>query len=281
MSDDKIKVPYLSRRITGKERVRVAAFILWPESCNIDLVDRMIEETRTPCARSPLHDKDTYTRNDVEAWLDRHGAKVDLEWSESELRECVDRLNAVLDASLCCPWIGDRKKPHYHYVIAFSGSKTSAQICEMIGNATDYIERVDNKAGALKYLCHLKNPEKYQYSIEEIKNINGMDLSCITTIDELERMDYSDQIIDYIEKNRVWSFWSLMNWARKSGDFQLKKEIKASAPFWMALISSFGNERAAARREYLETEKAIAERAEDLGISYDAATGEVVEGDFA
>ena len=62
------------------------------------------------------------------------------------------------------------KKPHYHVVVCFEGPTTYKNvlenICEPIGATIP--KRVMSLRGIYRYLCHLDNPEKYQYNKEEI-----------------------------------------------------------------------------------------------------------------
>lgn len=68
------------------------------------------------------------------------------------------------------------KKPHYHVVFAFSGKKSFDQvktICTAVNAVTPQV--VNDLRGMLRYLVHKDNPEKAQYSIEDIKCLGGAD----------------------------------------------------------------------------------------------------------
>ena len=66
---------------------------------------------------------------------------------------------------------GEAKKAHYHVLIMFDSVKTIEQareICEKIGGVG--CEKVNSLRGYARYLCHLDNPEKFQYTPSEVKN---------------------------------------------------------------------------------------------------------------
>lgn len=64
---------------------------------------------------------------------------------------------------------GEIKKAHYHLIFIFDTLKSFDQIkeiCDMIGAVTP--QRCLSLRGAARYLCHLDNPEKYQYNVEDV-----------------------------------------------------------------------------------------------------------------
>ena len=71
---------------------------------------------------------------------------------------------------------GETKKPHYHVMIMFEGVKTVEQATEIfnqIGGVGHEI--VQSARGYARYLCHLDNPEKHQYSPDDVKAYGGAD----------------------------------------------------------------------------------------------------------
>ena len=76
---------------------------------------------------------------------------------------------------------GEIKKAHYHVVIMFDSVKTIEQavaVFEKIGGVG--CEKVNSIRGYARYLCHLDNPEKFQYPQEKVRALCGADY--ITTI---------------------------------------------------------------------------------------------------
>ena len=71
---------------------------------------------------------------------------------------------------------GESKKAHWHVLIMFEGVKTNEQakaVFELIGGVG--VEVVQSLRGYARYLCHMDNPEKHQYSPEAVRSLCGAD----------------------------------------------------------------------------------------------------------
>lgn len=71
---------------------------------------------------------------------------------------------------------GEPKKAHWHVMIMFEGVKTPDQakaIFDLIGGVG--LEVVQSLRGYARYLCHMDNPEKHQYSPEDVRSLCGAD----------------------------------------------------------------------------------------------------------
>lgn len=73
---------------------------------------------------------------------------------------------------------GSPKKPHWHVIYIFDGPHSYEQMKEISDsvNAAPPV-RVLNVRGAVRYLIHLDDPEKYQYHLGELKSFCGLDVS--------------------------------------------------------------------------------------------------------
>lgn len=72
------------------------------------------------------------------------------------------------------------KKPHYHVVLMFDSVKTEEQakeVFDMIGGVVPPSKtfKVQSLRGISRYLCHLDNPEKYQYDTSDVRSLCGAD----------------------------------------------------------------------------------------------------------
>ena len=71
---------------------------------------------------------------------------------------------------------GEKKKPHWHVIICFDSVKSIEQ-------ARDFFEKINgvgcdivlSKRGYLRYFCHLDNPEKCRYSVNDVLSFGGGD----------------------------------------------------------------------------------------------------------
>ena len=78
---------------------------------------------------------------------------------------------------------GVLKKPHYHVLMCTEGKKTREQFREMASSFGGVgSEIVQSIRGYSRYLCHLDNPEKAQYSVTDIKSFGGADFEAYVTL---------------------------------------------------------------------------------------------------
>ena len=71
---------------------------------------------------------------------------------------------------------GESKKAHYHVQVMFDSVKTNEQAKEFFDTFKGVgCEVVNSARGYARYLCHLDNPEKAQYSIDDVMAYGGAD----------------------------------------------------------------------------------------------------------
>ncbi|MGG5322397.1 MULTISPECIES: replication protein [unclassified Enterococcus] len=94
----------------------------------------------------------------------------------------------ILD-DMCIPWVesplhdrdvnpdGEVKKPHWHIILLFGSNKSYEQVKEITAKLrAPNPMKCANVRGAVRYLAHLDNPEKFQYSKEDIKAHCGAEI---------------------------------------------------------------------------------------------------------
>lgn len=108
---------------------------------------------------------------------------------------------------------GEPKKPHYHVVVAYEGKKSPEQVKSFFDSFCGVgLEVVQSLRGYARYLCHLDNPEKAQYSVEDVRSF-GIDY--IATIGlPTDKYKAIGEMIDWVEANDISSFAELMVFAR-------------------------------------------------------------------
>lgn len=168
----------MAEKKSSTSRTRNFACVVYPDSAPENWQE-ILSELHVPAFISPLHDKDINNSS------------------------------------------GEPKKPHYHVMIMFEGVKTKDQafdVFEAIGGAVDRsknhgLEVIQSQRGYARYLCHLDNPEKYQYPQEMVRQLCGADYS--TTIGLVtDKYKAIGEMIDYCELNDVYSFSELLRYAR-------------------------------------------------------------------
>lgn len=161
---------------------------------------------------------------------------------------CIDKINELHIPCFISPWhdkdvnpTGEKKKPHRHVLFNFDSVKTWNQvrdIVEQIGGVG--VESVMSNRAYARYLCHLDNPEKAQYNINDVLILGGLDyVELINSCADEYALLY--EIIDYVLKNDIFNFreflvycqTSKFDWFelmfRKRHLYDVKEVIKANA----------------------------------------------------
>lgn len=127
-----------------------------------------------------------------------------IEWIESPLHEFDTNAN------------GECKKPHRHILLMFGGVKSYEQVLDLIAPLHCPIpQRCHNAKAMVRYMAHLDNPEKHQYSVTDIVAHGGVDIAELLRPSSSERYDLIDEMIAYVKDNDVTEFQDLMDYARK------------------------------------------------------------------
>ena len=131
------------------------------------------------------------------------------------------------------------KKPHYHVMIMFDGVKTTDQasaIFDKIGGVGREI--VQSLRGYARYLCHLDNPEKHQYSPEGVRALCGADYMGVIGL-PIDRYAAIGDMIDFCDSNSIYSY------------AQLRKYARSHRPDWFRILCDSGT---VVMREFLKSQ---------------------------
>lgn len=117
------------------------------------------------------------------------------------------------------------KKPHYHLMLMFEGNKSFDQIKTLLEPLNGTIPfQCTSLRGYARYLCHLDDPEKTQYLIDQVLCFGGADyLDAIN----LPKDDFRTlcMMLDYIKVSKVPTF------------FEFLMFCKDHRPDWLKVIS--------------------------------------------
>lgn len=109
---------------------------------------------------------------------------------------------------------GEFKKPHYHIIIMFDSVKTCEQAKEIFAKIGGVgCEVVNSIRGYARYLCHLDNPEKWQYSCDKVRCLCGVDYYNIIGL-ATDKYQAIAEMIDFINENNIKSYKDLMTYCR-------------------------------------------------------------------
>lgn len=160
-------------------------------------------------------------------------------WQETLSEMCIPCFISPLHDKDINP-DGETKKPHFHVMLMYDSVKTLEQAVEVfsqIGGVGHEI--IQSIRGYARYLCHLDNPEKAQYSPEDVTAYGGADY--ITTIGLVtDKYKAIGEIIDFCEENDIFNYAQLLVWCRANrfdwfrvlcdnGTFVVKEYLKSRA----------------------------------------------------
>lgn len=133
---------------------------------------------------------------------------------------------------------GEDKKPHYHVMAMYDSVKTPEQAMEFFSSFGGVgCEPVKSVRAYARYLCHLDNPEKAQYSIDNVVSYGGADyMHAIGT--QADKAQSIREMVAWIEENDIICFADLFTYASvnrsdwfdcliNSGAYVIKEFIKS------------------------------------------------------
>lgn len=114
---------------------------------------------------------------------------------------------------------GEPKKAHYHIILCYAGPTSYNVVKQLTERLNQPIpQALEQVRGYYRYLTHKDNPEKYQYSDDDIRTLNGFDISDFVELSksevleikrklqclirELDILEYSD-FMDYLLDNEM------------------------------------------------------------------------------
>lgn len=130
------------------------------------------------------------------------------------------------------------KKPHYHIMAMYDSVKSPEQATEFFKSFGGVgCETVNSVRGYARYLCHLDNPEKAQYSTDDVVSLGGADyIAAIGTA--ADKAKAIREMVNWIEENDCICFADLFMHASvnrsdwfdcliNSGAYVVKEYIKS------------------------------------------------------
>lgn len=115
---------------------------------------------------------------------------------------------------------GTLKKAHNHVMVMYDSVHSLDQAKELFSSIGGVgCEVVQTKRGMARYLCHLDNPEKHQYDIEDVYELGGADYLDVIT-NESDNFATFQELVYYVKENGVEDVTSLF-------DMLLEEDSKA------------------------------------------------------
>lgn len=105
---------------------------------------------------------------------------------------------------------GTCKKAHYHVLFMFDGKKSLDQVKAVISAFGGVgCESVQSIRGYARYLCHLDNPEKAQYSPDDVRAFCGADYTATIGL-VTDKYKAIREMIAFCEDNQMFSYADLL-----------------------------------------------------------------------
>lgn len=113
---------------------------------------------------------------------------------------------------------GETKKAHWHVVLSFKNPTTYEKACEVFQAINAVVPpeekcKVKDFKQMARYLCHLDQPNKHRYSIDDVVSIGAVDYAALVMSgsDEDEMLD---EIFDFIIQYSVIRFCDFIDLVR-------------------------------------------------------------------
>ena len=178
---------------------------------------------------------------------------------------------------------GEVKKPHWHILLTFEGNKSYQQVKEIADKLNAPIpQRVESARGMVRYMIHMDNPEKYQYSKSKIIGHGGADVESYFELTATNRLDILKDIVNYIREKNITEFADLTFYAIENNSDWFDVIANHNSIFLRNLLTSMRNRLNVNSCERKEPEgftnrgrafelkkqgKKVSEIAEALGVS--------------
>lgn len=162
---------------------------------------------------------------------------------------------------------GEPKKPHYHVMVMFEGKKSLNQVQDLFSSFGGVgCELVESLRGMARYLCHLDNPEKYQYPVSEVISLSGSDyLEAIGL--PTDKYVSVGEIMDFCVKYEFYSFSELAIYCKANRYDWYRVLVDKSTIYMREFLKSL---------KWDKYDKDIVHRVDCDGNLFDVRTGEII-----
>ena len=136
---------------------------------------------------------------------------------------------------------GDEKKAHYHVLVIYGNTTTEKNIQSISDrvNGTKVISVMSLK-GYYRYLQHLDNPEKTNYSDKPITHLAGFEPSDYWSYTAQEETKMRMDIIALIKENQIKEYYALCDFLL-GYDLSLFRYATSQTILFNTLITSYRN----------------------------------------
>lgn len=128
---------------------------------------------------------------------------------------------------------GDKKKIHGHLVLKFENARHKSKIAKELEIEENYIQK-SNFVAYTRYLIHKDDPSKFQYKEKNIVTNIPTEVKAALNLKSDYKRHGTQIVIEYIQANRLTSFYKLVIWAKDNG---LLEEITKNAYLYKNMLT--------------------------------------------
>ena len=111
------------------------------------------------------------------------------------------------------------RKAHYHIILCYAGPTSFNVVRQLTERLNQPIpQALEQVRGYYRYLTHKDNPEKYQYSDDDIKTLNGFNISDFVELSKSEVLEIKRKLQNLIREINILEYSDFM-------DFLLDNEM--------------------------------------------------------
>lgn len=110
---------------------------------------------------------------------------------------------------------GELKKPHYHVMLMWDGMipmTVARSVAGRFGAVNDYVEQVRSKNSYARYMCHLDQPNKYQYGVDLLQELGGVDKMDLIGEEKEDKAKIAQEVLKFCRENRVWYYCDIVDY---------------------------------------------------------------------
>lgn len=115
---------------------------------------------------------------------------------------------------------GEPKKPHYHVILVYGNPTTYSNVKSLTNGRLGQTipQPLEQVQGYYRYLTHDDNPEKAQYSKNDIEHLNGFDIREFVELSKSEVIRIKRELLAFIRDNKIYEYADLMELLMDGGE---------------------------------------------------------------
>lgn len=114
---------------------------------------------------------------------------------------------------------GEPKKPHYHVIVSYEGPTTFSNVEKLTLRLNQpHPQPLEQVRGYYRYLTHEDNPEKAQYSKDDIQTLNGFDIRDYVEMTKSEVTRYLREVQQFVMDSNITEYADLMEILIQGGE---------------------------------------------------------------